>query len=164
MLLSLPLLRLGWQLRAEEEEGEEGEGEGALVGWGGTEGDGSGSGSGSGSPPPPPQLAADEDYCLRVTVCIQNWRQYSPQVYCRYPTRPKQHGWWLLLSYHQQEGQGGGELLALKRINVNRRCVESSLSFAAPQEEGRGWLQLRLLSDAMCGVDYSSRIPVVVCE
>ncbi|CAN0116766.1 unnamed protein product, partial [Heterosigma akashiwo] len=101
------------------------------------------------APEAPARVAADGDCELVVSLRLVSGdlrKAHAPKFH-----KPKGHGWWLAL------GSAEGELLALKRVTALGGGPQR-LAFLAPEEPGRHALTLRLVADAVMGMDREVRV------
>ena len=77
-------------------------------------------------------------------------RAFAP----RFP-KPKQAGWWLVMGEED-------ELLALKRVRLDRGATSAQLHFEAPDEPGEYVWSVLLVSDSYIGLDVRVEVRVVV--
>lgn len=105
-------------------------------------------------------MAALEGDCLdgkliTVEVDLQRRGDSSDVVYA--PNFPKKlrELWWIVIGDPQS-----GELFAVKRINLERRNVVTTLKFDAPIDPGEYWYHLYLMSGTYLGLDQQQAFSV----
>lgn len=76
---------------------------------------------------------------------------YAP----RFPKPLTRSGWWLAMGE-------GDELFALKRVNLERGSIRTSLSFVAPEEPGEYRFEIYLISDSYIGLDQVHTVKIQV--
>ena len=88
---------------------------------------------------------------LRATNPTTRRNVYAP----RFPKPVTKSGWWLAMGE-------GDELLALKRVHLERGSSNTTLAFLAPDEPGEYSFDVYLVSDAYIGLDQRHTVQVQV--
>lgn len=103
---------------------------------------------------PPKPLAPNAEGKVSVTLQPTNPASRRKAFAPRFP-KPKLAGWWLAMAEEE-------ELIALKRVHLDRSQVQAELSFAAPEEPGEYYWTVHLVSDSYLGLDQTAEVCVVV--
>jgi activating signal cointegrator complex subunit 3 len=102
----------------------------------------------------PPPLAPGAEGTVSITLEALNPASRSKAFAPHFP-KPKMAGWWLVMGEED-------ELLALKRVRLDRGRTTAELSFEAPEEPGEHVWSVLLVSDSYIGLDVRSEVRIVV--
>ena len=102
--------------------------------------------------PPPPLAPGAEGVVTVMLEALHNSRSkaFAP----RYP-KPRPAGWWLVMGEEE-------ELLALKKVRIERGSTSAELQFEAPEEPGEYTWSVLLVSDSYVGHDQRVEVRIVV--
>eukprot|EP00501_MAST-03F_sp_TOSAG23-6_P000199 GSMAST32.ASY1.ANO1.202.1 assembled CDS len=99
-------------------------------------------------------------FCVQLT--IKNSKSVKEIYAPKWKGQKKECGWWLVLGC-------GNDLLALKRIRMNRNSTTANVIFELPSDEynNKGFevhndveLKLNFVADSMCGLNQEHLIPI----
>lgn len=103
---------------------------------------------------PDAKLAAGDEseiaITLRATNPVSRRAAYAP----RFP-KAKMAGWWLSMGVED-------ELLALKRVHLDRGTMTTTLQYLAPDEPGEHVFEVYLVSDSYIGLDQRHTVRILV--
>ena len=105
---------------------------------------------------PPPPLAPGESSVVSVRLQALNSASRSKAFAPRFP-KPKTAGWWLVMGEED-------ELIALKRVRIDRGSNTAELTFDAPDEPGEYVWSILLVSDTYIGLDQEAQVRIQVRE
>lgn len=103
---------------------------------------------------PPPKLAPGAEGAVIVRMEALNSHGRSKAFAPRYP-KARPAGWWLVMGEED-------ELLALKKVRLDRGSTSAELQFEAPEEPGEYTWTVILVSDSYVGLDVRVEVRVVV--
>ena len=99
-------------------------------------------------------IAPGEEGVVLVTLRAENSASRSKAFAPRFP-KPKLAGWWLVMGEDE-------ELLALKKVRLDRGSTTAELAFEAPDEPGEYVWSVMLVSDSYIGLDQTAEVRIVV--
>lgn len=77
------------------------------------------------------------------------------KAYAPHFPKPKMAGWWLIMGEED-------ELIALKRVRIDRGRTTAELQFEAPDEPGEHTWDVMLVSDSYIGLDQRAEVRILV--
>jgi activating signal cointegrator complex subunit 3 len=102
----------------------------------------------------PPPLAPGEEGSVRIRLAASNPASRAKAFAPRFP-KPKLAGWWVVMGEED-------ELLALKRVRIERGSTSTDLLFSAPDEPGEYVWAVHLVSDSYIGLDRAAEVRITV--
>jgi pre-mRNA-splicing helicase BRR2 len=110
------------------------------------------------------QIEAGKPVAVKVNLDRDTQDEALGPVYAPYYPKEKDEQWWVVMGGGRKAGSDEtmSQLLAIKRLSVNKQTANVKLEFDAPEEPGKYEYVLYLMSDCYLGCDQEYKFELTV--